>query len=111
MKPTSCQSWSKLLSFYGLVRIQAIRHKAKKKGGVQMTRLNDIRHKNEQAMEQFKGKRFSCFLCRIEGEYDKDLKPDYVNIGDKGMLEGDTRTESVEAYFICKDRAACRQRQ
>lgn len=76
-----------------------------------MTRLEDEKRRYEQAMEQFKGKRFPCVLCGIEGEYDKDLKPDYVKIGEKGVLEGGIYTESVEANFICKDREVCKQRQ
>ncbi len=76
-----------------------------------MTRLEDEKRRYERTMEQFKGKHFPCNLCGIEGEYDKNLKPEYVSIGEMGVLEGDTYTESVKASFICKDRDACKQRQ
>jgi hypothetical protein len=76
-----------------------------------MATLDDARKRYEQAMEQFKGKHYHCSICGIEGEYNKELKPDYVKIGEMGVLEGDTYTESVEAYFICKDREACKSRQ
>jgi len=76
-----------------------------------VTSLEDSKRLYEQAMEQFKGKRFPCFLCGIEGEYDKDLKPEFVNIGEMGVLEGDTYTASVKASFICKDHDACQRRR
>lgn len=76
-----------------------------------MTSLDDARKRYEQAMEQFKGKHYPCIICGIEGEYDKDLKPDYVNIGEMGVLEGGTYTESVAASFICKDHDTCQRRR
>ena len=76
-----------------------------------MTSLDDSKRIYEKAMEQFKGRRFHCVICGIEGEYDKDLKPDYVKIGEMGVLEGDTYTASVEPYFICKDHDTCQRRR
>ncbi len=76
-----------------------------------MTWLDDAKQKYEQAMEQFKGKRSHCFLCGAEGEYDKDLVPDYVRMGEKGVRQGGTDITQVEAYFRCKDHDACKQRQ
>ena len=75
-----------------------------------MTWLDDLKRKNERAMEQFKGKRFPCCLCLVEGEYDKDLVPDYVRMGEKTWRQGKTDTTFVEPYFRCKDREACRRR-
>jgi len=82
-----------------------------RKGGVQVTWVDNARQTFEQAMEQFKGKRFSCTLCGIEGEYDKDLDPCLTRIGQWGVLQGNTYTASIETTFQCKDRDACQQRQ
>ena len=76
-----------------------------------MTWADDAKQRFEQAMEQFKGKRFQCALCGIEGEYDKDLDPCLTKIGEFGVLQGGTYTASVDTSFMCKDLEACRQRQ
>jgi hypothetical protein len=76
-----------------------------------MTWTENAKQTFEQAMKQFKGKRFRCALCGIEGEYDKDLDPYLTRIGQWGALKGDTYTASVEATFMCKDRDACKERQ
>jgi hypothetical protein len=76
-----------------------------------MTWAENAKQTFEQAMKQFKGKRFHCALCGAEGEYDKDLDPCITRIGQWGIRRGDIYTASVETSFMCKDRDACRQRQ
>jgi TFIIF-interacting CTD phosphatase-like protein len=65
----------------------------------------------EQAMSQFKGRRFRCASCGVEGEYDKDLTPCFTSIGQFILQEGDVFTASVETSFMCKDFRACQERQ
>jgi hypothetical protein len=76
-----------------------------------MTWTDDAMQKFEQAMEQFKGKSFPCTLCGKQGKYDEDLVPCLTNIGQWGILRGNTYTASVEASFMCKDYKACKQRR
>ncbi len=76
-----------------------------------MTWVDDAKQKFEQAMQQFKGKRFPCALCGQVGEYDKDLEPLIANIGRFGIARGNTYTASVESSFACKDIKACYKRQ
>lgn len=76
-----------------------------------MTWVDNARQRFEQAMEQFKGKRFHCALCGKEGEYEKDLDPYLTRIGEWGMLKGDTYIASVETTFSCKDHDACQRRR
>jgi hypothetical protein len=76
-----------------------------------MTWADNARKIFEQSMKQFKGKRFHCTLCGLEGEYDKDLTPYLTRIGEWGILQGDTYTASVETSFVCKDSNACMQRR
>jgi len=76
-----------------------------------MTWVDQAKQRFEQAMKQFKGKRFHCALCGVEGEYDRDFDPYVTRIGQWGLLRGDTYTASVETTFMCKDYEACRQRQ
>ena len=75
------------------------------------TWTEQAKDKFEQAMEQFKGSTLACFHCGVDGLYDDDLTSAYVKIGEWGVLEGSRYTASVEATFMCKNRAACEERQ
>ena len=86
-------------------------NKGAAKGGFLMTWVARERQKFEQAMKQFRGKRFHCFWCGKEGEYEKDLAAEYVEIGEWGVLDGNTYTASFKATFACKDHAACPRRR
>jgi hypothetical protein len=74
-----------------------------------MTSLDDAKQEYEQVMEQFKGQRFKCVLCGMEGEYDKDLYPGFTTIGKSGFTQG--AEINYQLRFHCKDSDACQRRQ
>lgn len=76
-----------------------------------MTWAEDAKYTFEQAMKQFKGKRFRCCLCGMEGDYDRDLEPYITRIGECGILEGNIYKASVETGFRSKDYNACCHRR
>ena len=72
---------------------------------------DNAKHEFKKAMIQFKGKRFQCTFCEVEGEYDKDFDPCITRIGRSGVVQGNSYAASVESSFMCKDRQACDKRR
>jgi len=65
----------------------------------------------EESLIPLKGKFFHCVHCGNSGQYDTEMEPYVSKITPWRTVQQDIRSAVVEMAFVCRDYAACQQRQ